>query len=343
MRLPAVPALLCAALTVLAAAPPPAAAWGAQGHRLVNGAAMRALPATVPPFLRTQSAHDEVALLGPEPDRIKGAGAPLDDDDNPAHYVDAQDDASVAGVVKLSALPADRRAYDAALRAARTDGWGQGYLPYAIADGWERIVRDFAYWRVDTIGEKSAANPDERAFFGFDRAVREAVTLRDIGYWGHFVGDGSQPLHVSIHFNGWDGAKYPNPAHYSDSRTIHARFETDLVRAVGGEDFVLARVGAPNPSSAPILAQAGNYLATSASFVPAVYQLEAAGGIDAHSPQAAALVLDRLAAGASEMRDLILAAWQASADAKVGYPGVAVRDIESGAVAPTRARVGLGD
>ncbi len=342
MRLRFVPAVLCAALI---AVPPPALAWGAQGHRIVNGAAMRALPASVPLFLRTQSAHDEVALLGPEADRVKGAGAPLDDDDNPAHYVDAQDDGGIAGVVKLGALPKDRQAYDAALRGAAnpTDGWGQGYLPYAIADGWERIVRDFAYWRVDAVGEKSAAALDDRAFFGFDRAVREAVTLRDIGYWGHFVGDGSQPLHVSVHFNGWDGAKYPNPQHYSDSRTIHARFETDLVRAVAGEDFVVARIGAPNPSSAPILSQAGSYLATSESFVPAVYQLEAAGGIDAHSPAASALVLDRLAAGAAEMRDLILAAWNASADAKVGYPGIAVRDIESGAVAPTRAGVGLGD
>jgi len=29
------------------------------------------------------------------------------------------------------------------------------------------------------------------------------------------------------------------------------------------------------------------------------------------------------------MRDLIVAAWQASAGAKVGYPGVAARDYES--------------
>ena len=327
------------------AAPLPAQAWGAQGHRIVNGAAVRALPANVPPFLRTPAAHDEIALLGPEADRIKGAGAPLDGDENPAHYLDAQDDASVAGVVKLSALPADRHAYDVALRAAPapTDGYGQGYLPYAIADGWERIARDLAYWRVDAAGEKSAPSAEERAFFAYDRSVREALTLRDIGYWGHFVGDGSQPLHVSVHFNGWESAKYPNPEHYSDSRTIHARFETDLVRAVASEDLVAARVAPANPSRAPILAQAGSYLTTTASFVPAVYRLEAAGGIDGRSPAATALVLDRLAAGASEMRDLIVAAWLASADAKVGYPGVAVRDLESGAVVPTRARVGLGD
>jgi hypothetical protein len=77
--------------------------------------------------------------------------------------------------------------------------------------------------------------------------------------------------------------------------------------------------------------------------VPDVYRLEAAGGIDTASPAAKALVIERLAAGAAEMRDLIVAAWNASGDAKVGYPGVPVRDYESGKTIPSRANVGLGD
>jgi hypothetical protein len=335
-------ALLCAAL---AAAPLPASAWGAQGHRIVSGAAIRTLPASVPAFLRSAAAHDEIALLGPEADRIKGAGAPLDDDDNPAHYLDALDDFSIGGVVKLNALPKDRAAYDRALHGAApaSDEYAQGYLPYSIADGWQRIVRDLAYWRVDVAGETKAATADERAFFAYDRGIREAVTLRDVGYWSHFVGDGSQPLHVSVHFNGWNAKQYPNPESFSESRTIHSRFETALVRAVATEDLVVARVPALATPSDPLLAQVGTYLAMTESFVPAVYRLEAAGGIDAHSPAATALVLDRLAAGAAETRDLIVEAWQASASASVGYPPVAVRQIESGAVVPTRAMTGLGD
>jgi hypothetical protein len=345
--------LCCAAL---AAAPSPAFAWGAQGHRIVNGAAIRALPDAVPAFLRGAAAHDEIALLGPEADRVKGAGNPLDGDDDPAHYLDALDDGSVAGVVKLSALPKDRRDYDRALRAAPepTDEYGQGYLPYQIADGWQRIVRDFAYWRVDAVGASKAATPDERAFFAFDRTVRDAVTLRDVGYWGHFVADGSQPLHVSVHFNGWNQfdsktkaprTHYPNPNGFSDSTTIHARFETTLVRAVATEDLVAARVApeAARMRGDAILTEVGAYLAASAARVPDVYRLEAAGGIDVPSPAAKALVVERLAAGATEMRDLIVAAWQASGDAKVGYPGVPVRDYESGQVVPARANVGLGD
>ena len=329
----------CAALL----APLPAGAWGAQGHRIVSGAAMRALPAALPAFLRSQNAHDEVALLGPEADRVKGAGAPLDDDDDPAHYVDVRDDGTVAGVVPLAALPRDQKAYDAALRGANSDQWSQGYLPYAIADGWERLVRDFAYWRVDALGVARATSADDKAFFAFDRSVREAVTLRDIGYWSHFVADGSQPLHVSVHFNGWNSAAYPNPDRYSDSRTIHSRFETALVRAVASEDRVVARMPAVAASDAPILGQVGSYLSTTESFVPAVYRLEAAGGIDAHSDPAAALVIDRLAAGAAELRDLIVAAWNASANAKVGYPATSVRDLESAPGVPQRASLGLGD
>ena len=337
MRLRSFAVALGAALLLV---PLPAGAWGAQGHRIVNGAAIRTLPESVPAFVR--AAHDEIELLGPEADRIKGAGAPLDDDD-PGHYLDAMDDGSIAGVVPLSALPKDRAAYDRALRAASTDEFGQGYLPYAIADGWERVVRDFAYWRVDVVGSTKAATPAERSFFARDRSVREALTLRDIGYWGHFVGDASQPLHVSVHFNGWNAQKYPNPNKFSESHTIHARFETALVRAVANEDLVVARVPAPALSHDPILTQVGAYLATTESKVPDVYRLEAAGGIDTHSPAATTLVLDRLAAGAAEMRDLIVEAWQTSDDAKVGYPGIAVRDVESGTVVPTSANVGLGD
>jgi hypothetical protein len=55
------------------------------------------------------------------------------------------------------------------------------------------------------------------------------------------------------------------------------------------------------------------------------------------------LVLERLAAGAAELRDLIVDAWAASADEKIGYPGISVHDVENGTVVPTRAGVGLGD
>ena len=330
------------ALAALLAVPAPALAWGAQGHRLINGVAAAAFPSSLPAFLRTPQAHDEIELLGPEPDRIKGAGKPLDADQSPGHYADVSDDGTIDGI-PLSALPDDEADYEKALEAKGTTMWAQGYLPYSIADGYERLVQDFAYWRADTAGLAHAPTAANRAFFEEDRTVREATILHDIGYWGHFVADASQPLHVSVHFNGWNSAKYPNPQGFSDSHTVHARFETDLVRRVATAAAVAARLPAPHPIRGPILAEVGAYLTATEAGVPEVYRLEAAGEIDHPDASSTAFVEDRLAAGAAELRDLVVDAWNASGDAKVGYPGTPVRDFETGAALPTPGNLGLGD
>jgi len=48
----------------------------------------------------------------------------------------------------------------------------------------------------------------------------------------------------------------------------------------------------------------------------------------------------RLAAGAQAVRDMIVSAWEDSANTPVGYPMVNVRDIESGKVRATRELMG---
>jgi hypothetical protein len=334
--------VLCAALVAM---PFPALAWGAAGHRIVNGAAIGALPPSLPAFVRTRAAHDEVALLGPEADRMRGAGNPADADDDKAHFLDVGDDGTVDGI-RLLALPRSREAFDTALRAQGSDQYRVGFLPYAIADGYEHVVKDFAYWRIDAAGERFGA-PANRAFFTADRKLREALTLRDIGYWGHFVADASQPLHVTVHYNGWESTKhdrYPNRHRYSNSRTIHARFEVTLVDRVASESLVARRIpSAIARSRDPILLQIGHYLARTESNVENVYALEARHAIDTPTPGSTAFVLDRLAAGATEMRDLIVEAWEASARARLGHRNpTSVSDFERGAAIPTPAIVGEG-
>jgi hypothetical protein len=154
------------------------------------------------------------------------------------------------------------------------------------------------------------------------------------------VADASQPLHVSVHYNGW--GDYPNPNRYSNSRTIHARFETALVDAVATDALVAASVGAYVPSAAPIQTRVAAYLRGSLAAMPQVYALEAAGGIDADSPAAAALVIARLAAGAAMLRDLTADAWAASEEMKVGYPPLPVSDVESGKIILTQRAFGGG-
>ena len=53
-------------------------------------------------------------------------------------------------------------------------------------------------------------------------------------------------------------------------------------------------------------------------------------------PRGIAFATTRLAAGATAVRDMIVEAWQQSADTPVGYPMVNLRDIENGKVKVTR-------
>ncbi len=313
-----------------------ARAWGAKGHRIVNGDAMRALPESVPAFLRSPEAIAEVTTLGPEADRLKAAAPPYDAQNDPAHYLDLDDDGTVAGVVPLTNLPPTRETYDTAIRGGHPieghapDMYRTGYLPFSIIEGYQGVVEDFAIWRVDAYGEAHTTDPALRAIFATDRKLREVLTLRDIGYWGHFVGDGSQPMHVSVHYNGW--GNYPNPNGYTQSHTIHADFETGFVNAHVTPELVQPYVGPYVPSTAPISTRVGAYLLATNAGIPEVYRLTGAGAFAAATPEALTFTLKRIAAGAQMLRDLIADAYAASATASVGYPPVHVNDVESGTV-----------
>jgi hypothetical protein len=199
-------------------------AWGATGHEWVSGIAIEKLPDSVPSFVGTPEAAAEIAVVGRELDRAKGAGKIHDAGRDPGHYVDLGDDGEVMGVLPLDKLPPTREAYDAELRAKGFTQYKAGYLPYSIADGWQPVRKDFAYWRALTKAIETAATPEERAWFEADRRLREKITLHDIGIWGHCVGDASQPLHVTVPFNGW--GDFPNP---NGTRT--ARRSTPTSRA----------------------------------------------------------------------------------------------------------------
>lgn len=301
----------------------PAFAWGGKGHTIISEAGAKALAAQhdLPAFLTSQTAIFEIGYLGPEEDRLKGSGSSWDGDNDPGHFVDVQDDGTVAGVVRLDALPKSQAAYDDALRAAHTDPYKQGYLPYAILDGWQQLRSDFAYWRVDK---------------GRVRTLDEQLILRDIGVWSHFVGDASQPLHVSVHFNGW--GDYANPNGYTQSRRTHSFFESEFVDKYASEDDVQKLAGAQPALSASttllpqeaVLREIARYLNATASTVPHLYAIEKAGGFANGSPEAIHFVNERLAAGAQELRDLTLWAWEDSLNASVGYPAKPVREILSG-------------
>jgi hypothetical protein len=82
------------------------------------------------------------------------------------------------------------------------------------------------------------------------------------------------------------------------------------------------------------------YLSASAKAVPTLYELEQSHAFDSGSSAAIRFMDARLATGAEMLRNLIVDAWVASEGSSVGYPGVSVRDLESGKVAPYPSTVG---
>ncbi len=314
----------------LATVPTEAWAWGSTGHRITGELAVRDLPSVLPDFIRSEAAALQVGEFAREPDRLRGAGISHDPDLDPGHFIDVSDDQRILGGPPLDPLPATREAYDKALRNVGSDEYRSGFLPYSIIDGWQRLVKDFAYWRADTAGEKFAKNEDERAWFVRDRKAREQLTIRDLGCWAHFVGDGSQPLHVSVHYDGW--GNFPNPERYRTAKGIHLYFEGAFVRAYVREADVQAAVAPYRPFGGSVRQRVAAYLlATQAEIVP-FYRLEKARAFDRDTAEGRAFAIERLAAAVDELRDMIVDAWAASDDAEVGYPAVMVKDVETGKI-----------
>ncbi len=329
-------ALALASLTV--AAPTPLLAWGNTGHRILGTAAMQALPAELPAFLRTPQAARDVGELSREPDRSKGSGKLHGHDRDAAHFVDLDEDGKVLGGPPMLPLAATRADYETALRTHSLDQWQGGYLPYAILDRYQQLTTDLAYWRVLTAAEANRKWSKNRAWFREDRIRREALILKSIGELSHFIGDGSQPLHVSVHYNGW--GDYPNPNGYSTAR-LHGPFEGELVQTTVKPAAVRARMASPRPCGCAIEQRVADYLVTTGKLVIPFYELEKAGGLAAGDPRGPAFATERLAAGASELRDVIAEAWRASENSKVGWKPVAVKEVLAGKVDPYPALYGV--
>jgi hypothetical protein len=315
----------------LALVPVAAFGWGQDGHRIIGQLAVQTLPTDLPGFLRTQDAAALVGYLSPEPDRIRGAGDEQDAEHDPAHFVDVSDDLTILGGPLLKALPPTREAYDSALRAVHANQYEAGYLPYSIISDFELVAKDFAYWRVDVAGEKLGKRAAERAWYAEDRVRREAIALHDIGEWSHFVGDGSMPLHASVHYNGW--GDYPNPEGFTQEH-VHVPWENVYVHDHVTQAAVQVDMAPYRDCACTIEVRTADYLlATQAQVVP-FYTLEKAGAFKGPTPEGIAFTTKAVARGASELRDMIAAAWRASENQTVAYPPVKVTDVEAGKADP---------
>jgi len=313
-----------AAASVVLASASVAVAWGASGHRMIGVVAIKALPDDVPAFVRKAAA--DIGELVREPDRTKGSGKLHDEYREGNHFIDLDDEGRAMGGPHIDSLPATRQLYDDALRAAGSNLTKAGWLPYSIADAQADLVTDFALWRIARVGEKKAKDRAHRAWFRRDRIRREHLILSDIGELAHFVGDGSQPLHTSIHYNGW--GDYPNPRGFTTER-IHGMFEGMFVYEHVREADVASEVGPYTPCDGPAEPCIAAYIKRSWAHTERLYELEQQGAFKDGDPRGRVFAMVRLAAGATQLRNMITDAWRQSATAEVGWPKIKVADVEA--------------
>jgi hypothetical protein len=289
--------LALVALVLLQSAP--ALAWGNEGHVAINRVAAQKIPATMPRFLRR--AVVEIAYLGPEPDRWRSPTEfALKNAQEPDHFIDLER-VSWLDLLPLGRYEFYRKLYDK--RSSTTDHPDDylpervGLQPYVTMEVYGRLKSAFREYR-----QRLAAHQPTHA-------VEQAIIFY-AGWLGHYVADGSQPLHTTIQYNGWVG---PNPNGYTTQHTIHAQFETAFVAAnITAKDFV-GLVKSPERLDDPF-AQYVAYLRTSNGLVENVYALEKAGGFaGTGSPAAFDFTTHRLAAGSQMLLNLWYTAWLESA------------------------------
>ena len=285
----------CAAALILltASGAPRARAWDYEGHRIVNQLALASLPADFPAFVRQPAAAERIAFLSGEPDRWKNASEPaLRHENIPDHYIDMEqlgwaglDPAALSPLRYEFALQfaAGREAHagrfpriDPAKDAEHIREW-PGFLPWTITESYERLKSAFSYLRAFREGGGTPA----------EIANAEANVIMFMGVMGHYVGDGAQPLHLTVHHSGWTGA---NPHGYTTDPKFHAWIDGGFIARAG---ITFGRL-APRARPARLLAtnrrpgerdamfgEVMRYLEAQFERVEPLYRLEKTGGLKA--------------------------------------------------------------
>jgi hypothetical protein len=302
---------------------PVANAWDYEGHRAVNQLALASLPADFPAFVREPANAERIAFLAGEPDRWRSIrDLPLRHANGPDHYIDLEQLADYGlSPEKLPILRYDFVAELARQRAAHPDHFERidpefnadhtrelvGFLPWSIIENCEKLKAIFGYLKTF---EKDGGTPDE-----ISNAQANAIYI--MGIMGHFVGDGSQPLHTTVSYNGWHGA---NPNGYATNRTFHQLIDGDFLRKTGGikieelKSKIQPATTVGEAAQPPTLFRAIiAYLIEGNKMVEPLYQLEKAGKLSVEGEkgrEGRAFLEEQLVKSSQMLGNLWLTAWR---------------------------------
>ena len=306
---------------------PSLVAWDLEGHRIVNQLALASLPADFPAFVRERDAAERIAFLANVPDRwrnvdpfLRQTGGSWTDHFCDLEYLtDAGLDLRTVPSLRLDfvlVFAAGRiansgkfPAIDPAKNADHTREW-PGFAPWAIAEYYHKLRSAFGYLKAY---QELGGTPEEIA-----NAKADVVYI--MGVMGHYIGDCAQPLHTTVHFNGWAGA---NPNGYSTWPGLHSWIDGGFTaKARIRTADLLPRVTPAEPLAQPartdgrdpFFVTAMDYLIAQHTQVEPLYQLEKAGklghGEQPITAEARALIEGQLLKGGNMLARVWLTAWK---------------------------------
>ncbi|HXI11272.1 MAG TPA: hypothetical protein VNM92_01330 [Thermoanaerobaculia bacterium] len=265
----------------------PLLGWGEKGHAISSEAAAHGLPAEMPGFFHR--AYPSLVYLSYDPDRWRGAGESFDASNSSDHFLDYE---YVAGLE----LSRDRYKFVQQLSdSGRLKRFGisnttAGFVPWRIAEMSELLTNQWRLWRASRPGST-------------DREQIEQNIIFLSGTLGHFVADSANPHHASIHYNGWADADNPN--NYANDCDVHSRFESIFVNQALELADVIPRLR-PAVLRADAFTVAIDLIRDSLSHINTIYTLDRDQAFvrGTKAAEGKAFAADRMAAGASLLRDL---------------------------------------
>jgi len=192
----------------------------------------------------------------------------------------------------------NRFAYADTLRLLNLQPAVVGLLPFRITELAQTLRLEWKLWRATT-----------------DDATKHAIEARiinDAGILGHYIADGSNPMHTSVQYNGWTGA---NPNGYATDRGAHSRFESVYVGAKMKITDIAPLIPKEVRPITNLRASTIAYLNESRGQVERLYQIDKAApfGAETAAPENKQFTAERLAAGARMLRDVWYSTYVASA------------------------------
>lgn len=300
-----------------------ATAWDYEGHRTVNQLALAALPANFPAFALTPEARERIAFLSGEPDRWRNSDdLSLAQANGTDHYLDMEQlddyrltpqdlpifryDFAARLAVERATHPTNFPAIDPTKNRDHTREL-VGFLPWAIVENEAKLRSGFSYLKAF---QDHGGTPEEIA------NARQNI-LYIMGVMGHYVGDGSQPLHATKHHHGWVGE---NPHGYSTNYGFHAWIDGGFYRKMGGIKIETltgkvrpAKIVGDPLQQGDLFKQVMAYLLATEKEVEPLYQLEKEHKLTPENEKASegrAFLDAQLLKGGQMLGDLWFSAWQ---------------------------------